>query len=145
MAVFNNPLRVFHVMDKVAEIIYQSTTLKEMGTTITAMYISLKATQEDKQTILHRSAKMSRGQSVIVGDLNVRNRTWDTTENRRGIRKKPWDRENGWIINAPNEPTCATTRGASTPDIIMTKGIRYSNPTVIIPAIKISVTTNRSR
>lgn len=73
---------------------------------------------------------------MITGDVNACHRTWETAENRRGIRMKRWAGENGWVIHAPNEPSYTITRGVRTLDIIMNKEIKYSNYTVITPTIK---------
>lgn len=99
VAVFVNPLILFDVVDKVAEMTYQSITLRILETTVTFIYMSPGATQEDEQNILAWITKMNRGQYIVMRDPDVWPRIWEKTKwSRSKIHAMGWGRRvENWL------------------------------------------------
>lgn len=124
VAVVVSPLLEYEKVTKSATNTIQSITIRAKGVTVSGLYVSPKAQDEEERQALDRIRSLSRGAAVIIGDLNARHKTWDKKSNTRGRRLVKWVNTHRWNVKAPAGPTF-TVRGigASTPDIAITKGV----------------------
>lgn len=146
-----NPVLPYETIAKLTTTCIQAVVVRVRGVTITGMYISPGATADDEARVLSKIDRLSRGQAIIIGDLNARNRRWDTRTNARGTRLVKWAAKHNWTIRPPSTPTFLTkNNGVSTPDLAIIRGVWAGKATTLprgavrgsdhLP-IKINITT----
>ena len=127
-----------HISYKVVVIIAGETfqmVIVRIGTLhVCGLYISPSEKTDNVLEIMNLVTKHTRGETIIIGDLNARNIAWDKRTNGRGAAMKRWATEKGWKIRAPNTPTHfpPTTRRASPSiiDLTITRHIDITRPVV---------------
>lgn len=101
------------------------------GILIAATYISPAAPLGEYTECLKIIQRTCRGLELLLGDRNERHRIWDTRTTAKGTRLIQCANTYRWRIHAPDALTFRTSRGNSTIDLMLVKGMRGANPSVI--------------
>lgn len=110
---------------------YQLLSASCFGLIIVAAYISPTITPSQFQECLETIRRMSQGTAIVVGDFNSRHTSWDTANNRYGLRFAKWAAKCNFTIAAPSIPTCYSSRGgSSTVDLLLCRGPTASKPEI---------------
>lgn len=101
------------------------------GILIIGAYIAPLRGKSKMQSILEWIKPWLRGKAVLLGDLNARNRNWDSDTNAYGSALQAWASTHGAKVYAPPTTTCVTALGASTVDLLVAREPRLDNVSVI--------------
>ena len=126
-----SPLLQYRVIKTYAQVDFQYVTLNITGTYVTVLYIRPNIPQSSFLQCLNEIQALTRGKSVVMGDLNARHKTWEKATNSHGRWLVEWATSNKWNIDAPAGPTFIGHQGTSTVDLFLTKGIHTSGASVL--------------
>lgn len=90
-----------------------------MTVPVVACYISPQTPIDDFPHFLHAAQKWLEGPGVLIGDLSNRDRSWDTTSNRRGPALRKWAAKHGFSTKRPNGPTMEKNQGYCRVDLFL--------------------------
>lgn len=122
-----NPLIRYTLIANVTERTHQYVCIRTGDVHITTLYFAPKTNKETDIKVWDEVTNITKGKSIIIGDLNARHKNWDKHSNPRGIRFNKWAHAQGWKITAPTQHTCQARNGTSTPDIVLYRGIGISD------------------
>ena len=110
---------------------FQVLVIKIGDTHIALVYLTPSISKHDFHSCLNRIHSCTVGKTAIIGDLNCRNKRWDTKTNTQGKWLLEWAKNNKWNIHAPNEPTFAAHSGTSVVDLILSRGVVVEDTSVL--------------
>lgn len=118
-----NPIIKYTLIEKCTTKTHQHISIQIGNVMIVIIYISPITKAPETMSLLDGIKAYARGDTIIIGDLNARNRSWDSSSNSKGIMIKNWAEIHNWEIHNPCGKTCVTPNGSSSPDMGLTKGI----------------------
>lgn len=86
---------------------------------ILGCYVSPQTPAQDFQQFLDAANELLRGNGVLLGDLNARDQSWDSTHNRRGPILRRWAGMHHFSTQRPDRPTLANASGTSRVDLCL--------------------------
>lgn len=86
MAVIIRPLLRYELVGKFFTERIQAITVLVSGVTITGIYISPNAKEDEELQALEKIKAISKGSAIIIRDMNARHEAWDSKTNGRGRR-----------------------------------------------------------
>ena len=120
----------FKLLFKIARRFYQLVAISFNGATVVGAYIAPEAPPSDLSNFIELISRKCSGRTMVIGDLNARNKNWDDKSNRRGTTLRHWAYSHGWEIHAPNEYTYISERGRSVVDIMLTRARNSTRPSI---------------
>lgn len=128
VALVINPILQCKPLHRFASSTVQYDIIKVATTTLSLLYLSLKARKEEKQETFSKINHLYGRRAIIMGDRKTRNLPWDFKSNPSGNRLKRWAQEKGWNKEAPKTPSFSMAKGASNPDIYLTRRVEILEP-----------------
>ena len=131
VAVIVAPLINYRVVRKHSQVEYQFIILNIAGTYVSVVYIRPHLPKQRFLQCLNHVHDLTRGKSILMGDLNARHTRWDKHTNPHGRWLLEWAQSHRWTIDAPSCPTFASHQGSSTVDLFLSKGVTTSGAEVL--------------
>ena len=126
-----SPLLHYRIVERYAQVEFQYVIINIAGTYLSVLYIRPNISRPSFLQCFNQIQKLTRGKSVVMGDLNARHKSWDTTTNSHGRWLVEWATSNQWHIDAPGGPTFIAHQGTSTVDLFLTKGVHTSGASIL--------------
>lgn len=104
----------YKVINKTCQSRFQNQTTKVVDTTITALYSSPKTTAGEERELLKNVTHNTNGYLSIVGDIDERNPSWESSFNARAQRFMKCAETNKWSIDLSPNPMCISRNVRST-------------------------------
>lgn len=128
VALIINPVLPYKMIEKRTSPTIQWITVRVVGLMLTVIYVSPRPRKEEEVDAFSKKNSKNDCKAIVMGDLNARCLQWDSKNNPRGIRLRNWAKKHGWTVKATGKPSCRTSKGTSTPDIFLTKGVDMGDP-----------------
>ena len=90
---------------------------------IISVYVRPNTLPEKMKTFLEDVRARARYPFILAGDLNARHKTWCTKNNPGERTLHSWALKHSISVHAPATPTFVSSRGTSTIDIFVAKGV----------------------
>ena len=129
------PNTLYRLIEKRADRNHQMVAIRVKGVTIIALYLAPSLIRPRILEILKNIQRISRGPSIILGDLNGRHPSWDMSlqtgqANPQGNAIHTWARQFGWEVKGTIAPTYESMHGKSTIDLFLVKNLPLQRPRV---------------
>lgn len=101
------------------------------GLIVIGAYVAPLRGKGSMEAVLSWVKPWLRGEAVLLGDLNSRNRIWDTDTNAYGSTLLTWTAKNRAQVYAPRAVTCLTALGSSTVDLMVARSPRLDGVMIV--------------
>ena len=85
-------------------------------------YVRPGCTADTYDQFLAIAHRLLQGPGILIGDMNSRHSSWDTTSNRQGNQLHRWAQKNNFLTQYPTSPTCKNNKGSSRIDLAFFRG-----------------------
>lgn len=96
----------------------QAVVVTVMSAPVFGFYVSPQTTIHLFKSFLDQVNRWFQGPGVLIGDINSRDTSWNTTKNRRGPTLRKWAVRHGFTTQRPDRPTMWSKNGHSRVDLI---------------------------
>ena len=128
LAILIKPLLRYKVLRSATHSHYQLLFISVGGAIVIGAYLPSLISHENYQLALYWMRKAVSGPILVFGDLNARERVWDSTTNKWGPMLHKWCTDGVWKIHAPNSAPYAKEQGKSSIDIALTRNLEVEVP-----------------
>ena len=124
-------VRVPHRIIQVSASEDMTTLVVQVGSSrVVTVYIKPAFGKERHKKSLQQLLKLCRGSAIIVGDWNARATWWDKATNPSGNTLSTWALQYNFMAGFTPTPTCVSSRGSSTVDLLLTRGWTIRKPMI---------------
>ena len=109
---------------------FQMISLIVFHTPVVAAYVSPQCPTDTFNRFLSLTNHILRGPGILIGDLNSRHNSWDTSTNRNGSSLNRWALRHNFLTNFSPKPTFQSQRGSSRVDVVFFRGTTQPTLTV---------------
>lgn len=110
------------------------------GITIVSTYLRPTLSRASRKEVTRFLTRLTRGQAIILGDLNARNSLWDSKTTTNGTVIAHFATYDKFTVYAPREPTCRPKQhhgAGSTVNLFLSRNVSLEEPRVVpwIPSL----------